>query len=176
MVIGLKRGTVELVSYDTCWAKEFEDERRRLLDIFGDKIIAVEHIGSTSIPGLIAKPIIDINVAISSLERAEDFILGLQSLGYEYMKGRQFDDRYFFPKGPASFRTHHLNLVEYSSETGWNDPLLFKKYLIEHPFSMREYASLKQHLALECKNDRKKYTEAKSDFIKSVIIKARNLN
>ena len=97
--IGLKRGTVKVVDYKPDWPKEFEAEKQRLIDAFGDKIIAVEHIGSTSIPALAAKPIIDMVVAVKSFDDLQVFIDKLQSLGYEYMPERMFDNRKFFPKG-----------------------------------------------------------------------------
>jgi GrpB-like predicted nucleotidyltransferase (UPF0157 family) len=172
MSLGLQRGTVVLVSYDSQWPREFQDEKKRLIDVFGDEIVAVEHFGSTAIPGMVAKPIIDINVAIPSLEDAHRYIAGLQTMGYEHMPDRWFDDRYFFPKGPEELRTHHLNLVEITSDTAWRYPLLFRDYLRTHDNEREKYATLKRKLAARYENDREKYTEAKSDFIKGIIQKA----
>ena len=174
MAIGLKRGTVELFPYDEAWKLYFEKEKKLLLKTFGDRIVSIEHIGSTSIPGALAKPIIDINVAIRSLEDAPSFIKQLQELGYEYMPERWFNDRYFFPKGSTEQSTHHLNLVEKSSDTAWVYPLLFRNYLIENPQEIAEYSILKRNLALKYKNDRAAYTEAKGDFVRSILEKARS--
>lgn len=129
MSIGLKRGTVELVEHNPDWSILFEQEKQLLLETFGDRILAVEHIGSTAIPGIIAKPIIDINVAAESLDDIDDFIIKLQELGYEYIHERRYADRQFFPKGPSERRTHHLNLVELDSQTAWVNQLLFRDYL-----------------------------------------------
>lgn len=172
--IGLERGTVKVSPYSPNWVKEFEAEKKRLIDMFGSRIIAVEHIGSTSIPGMPSKPIIDILVAVKSLDDAQAFIMPLQEMGYEYMPNRWFKDRYFFPKGPDSKRTHHLNLVEMSSETAWTNHLLFRDYLISHPKEKEKYIKLKQELASKYANDREKYTEAKSDFVRNIIDQAKS--
>ena len=173
MSIGLKRGTVEVVTYDPNWVIEFNTEKKKLLKVFGDKIVAIEHIGSTSIPDMPAKPIIDINMAIQSLDDAKDFVKPLEKLGYQYMANRWFEDRYFFPKGPESFRTHHLNLVEKTSETAWLYPILFRNYLIKHHEAKQQYIKLKKGLAGKYKNDREKYTEAKSEFVSEILAKAK---
>lgn len=173
MTIGLKRGTVKLLPYDKTWKTDFETEKQRLLNVFGDRIIAIEHIGSTSIPGAWAKPVIDIDVAIHSLDDAPDFVAGLEKLGYTNMPNRWFADRYFFPKGSEDHRTHHLNLVEITSETAWLYPLLFRDYLVAHPQDLAAYIELKKDLATRFENERDKYTEAKGDFVKKVLAKAR---
>ena len=109
MNTGLKRGTVQLQPYDPNWPMGFEKEKQKLLDIFGGKIIAIEHIGSTAVPGLCAKPLIDMIAAIRSFDELKDFIEPLKELGYEYMPERMFNDRKFFPKGPHANRKYHLN-------------------------------------------------------------------
>ncbi len=173
MTLGLKRGTVKLLSYSKSWKLEFEKEKKRLLETFGARIVAIEHIGSTSIPGAWAKPIIDINVAISSLNDAPSFVKRLQEMGYEYMPERWFADRCFFPKGPESQRTHHLNLGEMSSDTAWVCPLLFRDYLTANPKELEAYCLLKKNLAAKYKNSRAEYTEAKSDFVRATLQKAK---
>lgn len=169
MSIGLERGTVQLQAYDPDWAAEFEQEKQRLLDVFGDKLIAIEHIGSTSVPGLSAKPIIDIIAAVNSFDELEDFIEPLQKLGYEYMPERMFSDRKFFPKGPHSNRTHHLNLVLKDDVDQWESPLLFRDYLRNHQEVRDEYAQLKSSLAEKYNGNREKYTKSKNDFIQKVL-------
>lgn len=173
MTLGLQRGTVRLEEYNPEWADLFEQEKKLLLETFGDRIIAVEHIGSTAIPGIPAKPIIDINVAIPSLDDIDDFITELEKLGYEYIPERRFSDRQFFPKGPSEKRTHHLNLVEITSETGWKNQLLFRDYLRTHSDIRDEYATLKRELAEKYAENRDEYTERKSDFVMRIIEKVR---
>lgn len=171
-MLGLKRGKTKLLPHDPEWAKQFEREKKLLLETFGDKIIAIEHIGSTAIPGIPAKPIIDMNVATSSLDDIDEFIKRLPDLGYEYMPDRRFSDRQFFPKGSESSRTHHLNLVEITSETGWKNPLIFRDYLRNNKEDRSAYARLKTSLAEKHKDNRYEYTERKSDFIREIINKA----
>lgn len=98
--IGLTRGTVKVVEYKPSWAVLFQEEKQHLQEVFGDKVHGIEHIGSTSVPGLAAKPIIDIIVAVYDLAVYKQFVEPLEKLGYEYMPDRVFEDRVFFPKGP----------------------------------------------------------------------------
>lgn len=93
---------VELFPYNNQWPDLFEEEKERLIARFGKKIIAIEHIGSASIPGMLAKPIIDMNVAVASLDDTGMFIQELPRMGYEYMLNRRFHDRYFSQKVHAS--------------------------------------------------------------------------
>lgn len=169
MSIGLGRGAVKLIPYDSVWATEFEQEKQRLLDVFGDKLIAVEHIGSTAVPGLSAKPIIDMIAAIASFDELEKFVEPLQDLGYEYMPNRMFTDRKFFPKGSHSNRTHHLNLVLKDDVNQWESPLVFRDYLRDHQEARDEYAELKASLAKQYSADRQRYTRSKNDFIQRIL-------
>lgn len=170
--LGLRRGTVSVRPYDPNWVIGFEKEKQHLKEIFGDKIISIEHIGSTAVPGLPAKPLIDINAAIRSFDELDDFIVPLQKLGYEYIPERMFADRKFFPKGSRSNRTHHLNLVLQNSVEQWANSLLFRDYLRDHQQARDEYAQLKVSLAKKYKDDREAYTRAKSDFIQRILRKA----
>lgn len=170
--IGLKRGTVSLVEHTSDWVKEFDIEKKLLLNTFKEKILAIEHIGSTAIAGIPAKPIIDINVAIESLDDIDDFISKLQELGYEYIPERKYADRQFFPKGPSERRTHHLNLVELDSPTAWRNQLLFRDYLRSHKDEREAYAELKRSLANKYADNREEYTERKSNFVLKIIEKA----
>ena len=170
--VGLKRGTVKVVAYNPDWSQEFEAEKQRLLDTFGDKILAIEHIGSTSIPGLAAKPIIDMVAAIKSFDDLPEFVNGLQKLGYEYMPERMFDDRKFFPKGSQENRTHHLNLVLQDNPEQWTKPIAFRDYLRTHETKRSEYAEIKTNLAKQYANDRATYTKLKDSFFQSIIDKA----
>lgn len=172
--LGLQRGTVRLEEHNPEWADLFEQEKKLLQKTFGDRIITIEHIGSTAIPGIPAKPIIDINVAIPSLDDIDDFVTKLQELGYEYIPERRFPDRQFFPKGPSEKRTHHLNLVEIISETGWKNQLLFRDYLRTHANVRDEYATLKRELATKYAENRDEYTERKSNFVMRIIEEAKH--
>lgn len=161
-----------MVPYDSDWKKEFEAEKKRLLNVFGKRILAIEHIGSTAIPGMLSKPIIDMNVAVKSLNDIDDFIRELPKLGYEYIPERRYSDRQFFPKGPESRRTYHLNLAEMTSSTAWKEPLLFRDYMKRNKKDRDAYIALKQDLAKKYKNNRDEYTERKSAFVNMIIEKA----
>ncbi|MDD5218473.1 MAG: GrpB family protein [Candidatus Omnitrophica bacterium] len=172
-MLGLKRGTVKLCEHHDEWAELYEQEKQLLKNIFGDKIIEMEHIGSTAIPGVPAKPIIDINTAIKSLDKetVDEFIEPLQKVGYTYM--HEYPNRKFFVKGPEEKRTHHLNLVEVGNQTDWHDKILFRDYLNSHQEARDEYGKLKLDLASKFADDRESYTKAKENFILEIIKKAR---
>ncbi|MDK2899130.1 MAG: hypothetical protein PWQ10_317 [Patescibacteria group bacterium] len=130
-MIGLKKGTVKLSKsqFDE-WKKEYEKERVTLLDKISNHILEVHHIGSTSIPGLMAKPIIDIIAVIENIDDYKKLIRPLEEIGYHFMPDRVFEikDRVFFPKGSENNRTHHLSLVTKDSQQ-YRNTLLFRDYL-----------------------------------------------
>lgn len=168
MNIGLKRGTVALVPYDSRWVQDYVAEETTLKNIFGDALIDIQHVGSTAIPGMDAKPLIDIAVALPSLDIVDQFIPALVDAGYEHMPERITSDRAFFPKGPRELRTHHLSIMRADSDE-WRLHVGFRDYLRAHPLAVQAYNSLKARLAKQHPDDRYAYTAAKSDFIQSVL-------
>lgn len=162
---------VEVVAYDPRWAEEFERERAQLEVALGEHVLEIEHIGSTSVPGQAAKPIIDMIAAVRSLDDVAQLIVPLQALGYEYMPERMFATRKFFPKGPQTSRTHHLNFVLTDDPEQWAQPLAFRDYLRTHLDTRDAYADLKQQLAKTHPDDRAAYTAAKAGFIRDVLLK-----
>jgi GrpB-like predicted nucleotidyltransferase (UPF0157 family) len=174
-MIGLRKGTVKLSEsqFDE-WCEEYEKEKSILLDKIGNYISEIHHIGSTSIPELMAKPIIDIIVVINKLDDYKKLIKPLEEIGYHFMPDRVFEirDRVFFPKGPENNRTHHLSLVVKNSQQ-YKDNLLFRDYLRENKKARNNYQSLKQKLAKKFADDRASYTEAKENFITKTIDIAR---
>lgn len=173
MSLGLKRGTVEIVGYDPLWPQMFEKEKAALLAVLGKEVLAIEHIGSTSVPGLASKPIIDMVVAVKSFDQLDYFIDHLQKLGYEYMPDRMFKERKFFPKGSQDNRTHHLNLVIKNDPEQWDNMMLFRDYLRKNDAVRDQYSKLKQELADNHPNDRYNYTEGKNSFIQQVLLHAK---
>jgi len=165
--VGLKRGTVKLVPYNPIWETLFEMEKDTLLNTIGDYVSDIEHIGSTSVPGLKAKPIIDMVAAVEDLSVYTKLIDSLTELGYEYMPERVFDDRVFFPKGLRENRTHHLSFVIKNS-SGWTEPIAFRDYLRNNPRELQAYQGLKERLAEQFPNDRASYTKAKAIFFKRI--------
>lgn len=166
--MGLRRGSVLVVGYDARWPRLFLEEKERLLTVFYPEFTEIEHIGSTSVPRLSAKPLIDIMVAVPSLQGYEQYIQSLIKLGYEYMPERVFSDRIFLPKGSRDNRTHHLSLVEKGSHQ-WNETLRFRDMLRAGSDLAERYGRLKLELAAKYPEDRYAYTEAKEKFIKEVL-------
>ena len=147
------------------------------MSAIGNKVVAVEHIGSTAVPGLGAKPIIDIMVGLCRLSDAEDCIEPLRRIGYEYVPELEAEipERRYFHKGPSNVpeKHYHLHMAEINSDF-WNVQILFRDYLRTHSDSAQEYFELKKDLAAKHRFDREGYNEAKTSFIKSTIAKARS--
>ena len=161
---------IALVDYDPNWPALFAEEAARLRLALGDSVIAIEHFGSTAIPGLSAKPVIDLLVAVSSLPEARGAAVpALEALGYACWRDNPAPDRLFFVKGlpPNGPRTHHVHIAEpWASD----DPrLVFRDALRAGPEEARCYANLKRNLAKQFPNDREAYTSGKTEYICSVI-------
>lgn len=139
-------------------------------------IVRIEHFGSTAVPGLPAKPIIDILLGVRSLEEARrDLIPIVESMGYSYWREDPNPAKLYAVKGlpPNGPRTHHLYIVEPESPI-W-EQLRFREYLRLHPDEADHYAVLKSRLAQQFHEDREAYTEGKSDYIKAVMEKAKEM-
>ncbi len=170
MSIGLKRETVKVVLYQKQWAKEFEREKERLLAVCGEMIVAIEHIGSTSVPGLAAKPIIDIAIGIKRFKDTKKLVSVLRELNYHFYKDFQ-RQRLFVANGPDEKQTHYLHVMRYNGAK-WKTDQLFRNYLRTHSEAVEEYSKLKQRLAKTYSNDRQSYADNKNVFIQAVIAKA----
>ena len=169
-----QKQVVRIVDYDPRWASLYEAEKRRILEVLGDVIMGIEHIGSTAVVGLGAKPIIDIVVAVKHLDDAKKCIKPLQKIGYEYQPQHeaQIPERRYFRKGePPKEQHYHLHMVERGSEF-WRRHVLFRDYLRSHPEVAQEYCELKKKLASKHGTDREGYTEAKTLFIETVVVRA----
>jgi len=162
---------IELVPYDAAWPARFEEEcaqlRRVLAPWLGGPI---EHIGSTAIPGLAAKPVIDIMAGVDTLEGSRPAIAAATGLGYCYFP-YQAELKHWFCKPSPAFRTHHLHLVPIGSPQ-WIRPIAFRDYLRTNPDIAAEYEDLKRRLASEFRLDREAYTSAKGPFIDAVTDRA----
>jgi GrpB-like predicted nucleotidyltransferase (UPF0157 family)/predicted RNA-binding protein associated with RNAse of E/G family len=170
------KSSVKIVAYDPKWPALYAEERDRILSVVGNKVAAIEHVGSTAVPGLGAKPVVDIMVAVRHLSAAKECIGLLESIGYEYVPQYEstIPERRFFRKGPGDVpnKHFHLHMVEYSSGF-WERHLLFRDYLRIHPDVRQQYHELKKNLAKKHVSNREAYTEAKTSFIESVVAKAR---
>ncbi len=170
---------VALVSYDPNWPLFFQEEKEHLLACLPHGLVGrIEHFGSTAVPGLAAKPIIDMLVEVTSLEKAKLSIVPLlEAQGYEYFWRPTWGDdispfyAWFIKRDSAGRRTHNIHMVERHFEH-W-DRLLFRDFLRKHPLTAREYQRLKMHLAAEYPKDRVAYTRGKTDFILMVMEQAK---
>ena len=166
--IGLKRGTVGVVAHRGVWRQLFERERRALRERIGPFVVDIQHVGSTAVPGLDAKPIIDIAVAIPSAEVIPQLRQPLCELGYIDRGDAGGDGGYIFVKESApNVRTHHLHVVAID-DPQWRDYLLFRDKLRADEALRTRYTELKRALQERFAEDRKGYTSAKHDFIDGV--------
>jgi GrpB-like predicted nucleotidyltransferase (UPF0157 family) len=175
------REEIAVVPYDDAWPERFRQEKEHLLSCLpADLIRRIEHFGSTAVPGLSAKPIVDMLVEVASLEETKRRIVPiLESQGYDYFWRPTWDDdvppwyAWFIKRDTKGVRTHHIHMVQHDFEH-W-DRLLFRDYLIDHPQTALEYQNLKLRLASAYANDRVQYTRAKTEFIIKVTEQAKRL-
>ncbi|MGH8104308.1 MAG: GrpB family protein [bacterium] len=161
---------VIVVDYDPRWPHLFEAEKALLRHTLGDRITAIEHVGSTAVPGLGAKPVIDIMAAVPRLALAAECVPLLASINYEYFPEyeKKIPERRFFRKGPADARTHHLHIAENTSDF-WRWLVAFRDYLRAHPDIAREYERTKRAFAAQYGPNRDGYQDAKGPFIVGVV-------
>lgn len=172
---------IALAPYDPDWPHIFREEKAHLLSCLpGDLIRRIAHMGSTAVPGLAAKPVVDMLVEVTDLAETRARIAPvLESQGYDYFwRPTHGDDgppyyAWFIRRDPdTGVRTHHIHMVEAGFAGHW-ERLLFRDYLIDHPDVAAEYAALKTRLAADFPRDRVAYTEAKSAFIVGVTERAK---
>lgn len=161
---------VYVVSYDSKWPGEFETEKESILGLLKDEIRSIEHVGSTALQGMAAKPTIDLLVGVYMLDVNDNVIKSLESLGYRYFGEYSIPGRHFFRKGKPP--THHIHWVETGSDF-WDTQLLFRDYMRAHPADAQKYEKLKKGLAKKYEHDRDKYTLAKTEFIVGINKKAK---
>jgi GrpB-like predicted nucleotidyltransferase (UPF0157 family) len=161
---------VEVVPFSENWSFMFEEEARKINNVFGNEIVAIYHIGSTSIPRMHAKPIIDILVEVKDIESVDNYNEQMSALGYRALGEHGISGRRFFRKGEVE-RTHHVHVFETGSQHITRH-LAFKEYMIAHPEEAKAYSELKQKLAKQFPTDMKSYIEGKDPFIKETEKKA----
>jgi GrpB-like predicted nucleotidyltransferase (UPF0157 family) len=170
MPLGLPSKSVVIEPYDPEWPRLFEEERRRIVAATGHIVAGVHHVGSTSIPGMSAKPVLDIAVLLHDFDDGERCIEPLEEIGYEH-RGFSEDipgDRFFRTGNP---RTSQLHVYAVNSPV-WREHFHFRDYLIAHPEDAKEYADLKLALAERYPMDRPSYTAGKASFVQGVLEKA----
>jgi len=159
---------VEIVEYDPAWPRRFAEERDRIAAALGPAALVIEHIGSTAVDGLPAKPVIDIMVGVSDIERSGQAVAALIELGYDYAPEFESDipERRYFYKGIP--HTHHVHMVAQTSDF-FDRHLAFRDHLRAHPEAAAEYSRLKRGLAARFRHDRDAYTEGKRRFVETVV-------
>lgn len=170
--------TIEIVPYDPAWPKLFKQEANFLKSMFPKIIKQIEHFGSTAVPGLASKPIVDMLVEVSSLNQTKKIIVPkLKSLGYDYFWRPEIDKppmyAWFIKRDSSGVRTHHIHMVEAKSNL-W-DRIYFRDFLRKNKKEAKFYEKLKLELAKKYPNDREKYTKAKTKFIVNLTKKAKQL-
>lgn len=170
--IGASR-PIAVADYDADWPRRFERELDAILGVAGHIAVAVEHIGSTSVPGLAAKPKVDMAIGVRSMDEGRTAIEALREIGYRKQADEQdFADWNVFRKQADGERAYQLHMVPHGGER-WQQYLLFRDYLRAHPRAAREYEALKRDLAREFGSDRLGYPEAKTDFVNRIVAMAR---
>jgi GrpB-like predicted nucleotidyltransferase (UPF0157 family) len=164
---------VIIVDYDPQWPIVYEEEKAKIMGVIGHKVEAIEHIGSTAVPGLGSKPIVDMMAAVRDLAEAEECVRLLQEhLGYIDITPEPDQEEWFFCIGnktkPEETNTIHLHLVKHDSYH-WKKDILFRDFLRAHPDVAKEYYELKKRLSEEFGSDREGYTDAKASFIEFVL-------
>lgn len=168
-----KSEQVALVPYDSQWPNMAASEIKKLYEILPNKYLAdIQHVGSTAIPGILSKPIIDIQIAVPSLSEIKQVAISkLKSLDYVYWEENPDPGRMFFVKGMPPYgekRTHHIHIFEPSSKH-WKNKIIFRDYLLTHPDAAHEYEKLKIKLAQQYVYDREQYTIAKTEFVNNIL-------
>jgi GrpB-like predicted nucleotidyltransferase (UPF0157 family) len=159
---------IHIEPYNAAWPVAFVEERDKLREILGPWLAGpIEHVGSTAVPGLAAKPIIDIMAGVQDLQTSREALPQLARLNYCYAPYRQ-DVMHWLCKPDPATRTHHLHLVPFGSDL-WNDRIIFRDRLRSDAGLAEEYGLLKRRLAAIHENDREAYTQAKTPFVEEVL-------
>jgi GrpB-like predicted nucleotidyltransferase (UPF0157 family) len=157
---------VEVLSYDSTWKQKYEVEAKKIKKIFKEIFENIHHIGSTAIPPIKAKPMIDILVEVKDINKVDNYNKSMGKLGYEALGEYGIPGRRFFQKG-GIFRTHHVHIFQVRNKE-IKRHIDFRDYLISYPSDAKKYSLLKEKLAKKYHYDIDKYQEGKSNFIKKI--------
>ena len=173
-MIGLNKSSVEVYPYDAVWTLEFKKEKKILKKILKYFDVQIEHVGSTSIPGLSAKPIIDIAIGVKDEKTLFEIESIMAEAGYHISNDYETKGEILARKGPPECRTHYIHMQLIGSEY-WDEFMYFKRYLLDHPEEIKVYENLKKELSCKYAEERKKYTAGKNEYISSILKKAYKL-
>ena len=163
--------TIEVVDYRPEWEKMFQEEAKKIQKLLGKNCIAIYHIGSTSVKGLAAKPIIDIMPVVRDISLVDAHDPEFRALGYDCRGEFGIPGRRFYAKG-GDERTHHIHIFEKSNAAAVNRHLAVRDYLRSHPDTAREYAELKKQLAARYPHDNDGCCDGKEAYMKELEQKA----
>jgi len=165
-VINLSERKVEVKSHDNKWFNKYEKEKKKINNIYKDILVDIHHIGSTAIPNIKAKPVIDILVVVEDINKVDQYDNLMQELGYEPKGEFGIENRRFFQKG-GNYRSHHVHIFE-KGDQEIKKHLNFRDYLRAHPAKAKQYSKLKESLAEQYPYNIDKYIEGKNDFIQEI--------
>lgn len=152
------------VPYDPEWPRLYEVERERLLNVLGDQVTRMEHVGSTSVPGLAAKPIIDIEFQVTQLEPMDPYRGPLEALGYHFRFDPEMPDLHYFGYPVERPRRYHLHISQEGSSHFWR-VVAVRDYLRTHPEEAAAYEAIKRRLTTDRPGDYEFYIAGKNDFV-----------
>ena len=159
---------IEIVPYDPCWPKAYEEERDRIAAAIGEQVVRFEHMGSTAVAEMESKPIIDISAAVADFSVVPNLFPALEKLGYKPIE-QQAKDRYdLWRMGGKTYPSHILHFMKDGSDA-WVRPIIFRNALRADPHLREQYGEIKRRLAEACGDDIKEYGHGKTEFIESVI-------
>jgi GrpB-like predicted nucleotidyltransferase (UPF0157 family) len=161
---------LEVVAYDPAWPRLYEQEAARVRAALGEDVVEIEHIGSTAVPGLAGKPVIDVSVGLRRPELSREQVAAVEALGYEYLGENGIPGRLFFRRSEAGTRTHHLHFVEVDGEH-WHRHRAFRDYLRSHPDEAGRYAAEKLRLAAQA-STQGGYWERKQPYANALFERA----
>lgn len=166
-ILGLRRGTVRLSRHHASWKRAFSIQQRRIAKALGPLVVSIEHVGSTAVPGLSAKPVLDIVLGVRRVRTHAGLDLQLSRIGYRRRPTEHGNDVLYI-KGPESDRTAYLHVVRHGGAL-WKKYVGFRDWMRDHPGDARDYASLKRKLQRSFADDRTKYTIGKHRFITRIL-------
>jgi len=158
---------IKVVEYDPMWQVKFKQEEQQLKEMLKNDLINCFHIGSTSVPGLKAKPIIDILLVVHEITVLDHYSVQFESLGYEVMGEFGISGRRYFRKG-GDDRTHQIHAFQYDNIYEIERHLSFRDYLCQRPEIVKQYSELKSELAIKFPQDIERYGDGKNEFVKTI--------
>jgi GrpB-like predicted nucleotidyltransferase (UPF0157 family) len=164
---------IGIVEHDPAWVVQAQEEISRLAAALGPLAVRLEHVGSTSVPGLAAKPILDLQLSVAAVEPRARYAEALERLGYLFVPDPDLPDYHFFAKPPQRPRSHHLHVCEMGSEHEERH-LAVRDFLCAHPDEAARYAALKRALVQRHPNDRLAYIAGKEQYVRELEARALN--